>query len=316
MKTWLLKYPNLTCSLIVHSPYFVMCMSVFFLIICTKVLIALRPLAYLEMSHEYLFKVSVSIAACVWTLELVLILAMEQTICNRNILNEIEQIFNISIEESGFNYLLPVGPFHLVPLLVAEMVYLAVTFIKKRQQRSIHPQPSNNNNNAESSSVYFVNFKSDDVSTSPMPGLMRPKKSSAPSTSSAKNYRPIETSLASVSYITVAPVNHDENAEIILNIPALEAAAGTGQENSEDQSRAKRAKVKVKTNLTLLYSIFLCAMVTIIYLTKEASFSFIWVFYVAKKILCLVIPIIWILRSEDITQFTKRKLNKFGHQNV
>ena len=83
-----------------------------------RIFIALKPLAYLNMNHEKMSTVAVPVAVILFTIEFICFILVEGTICNRNILGDIEQIFEIPIDQSKFKIIrFPVGPVH-VPILI------------------------------------------------------------------------------------------------------------------------------------------------------------------------------------------------------
>ena len=120
VKQGLMHVPDLTCSLLLPEPYFILGFIFTFAIIIFKSIARLLPTVYLNMNHEQVKTIALVMIITAWQLDICLILYKYGTICTDNMKYKIEAFYEIEINKMMIKSKPPLTVNHFIILFIPQ----------------------------------------------------------------------------------------------------------------------------------------------------------------------------------------------------
>lgn len=142
LQDMLQQYPSLICSLYSLIGYIFAGICLMFILIF-KIYLKIKPLMFLEMSHERICSIVYFMITLLSVTEISFMLIYHGTLCPKQKVLEFKVIYSLDIDLESFKVTFPMSPLNGVVILILELIYLLCSFVnwmKKRKSR-IQVQP-------------------------------------------------------------------------------------------------------------------------------------------------------------------------------
>ena len=335
MVQWfLIVAPNLTCSLMLPEPYFTITLYFFFAIQLFKAMAKLEPTAYLNMNHGTVNKITLAIGLVVYLAELTYYVFHYKTLCTKNMIYKIEEFYDMSIKQARSKP--PIQMYHFALVWIPHLAVLIVnTFLNTksiRNKRRVYPvlQTSLAANISSKSPDMAINQK--DTKECKLQALYEQNNRIAD-----KAYERINL-IFKKRMIQVAPsketsLNTILNVEKAIDIDEMcvdgkeKSSTPRASNNLEIENKVKVDKFGAETyppnmsslkpqvlKMDLIFflgtigSILLLASIIMTGQSYGMQYMVFWFIDLIGIIVTIVLPPYWIQRSDEITNFSQRRL--------
>ena len=137
-------YPNTACSLLSMGPYYIPTLVLIAILLGYKAFMTFRPLYFLNMNHEQMFKITMVFYFAIVVAEFSMILYLHGSFCQRLRIDTIYMVTNLEFDKSEFRFIPSlILPIHGFIPIIPECVYRIIEWRKKIKTRYVLIKPRN-----------------------------------------------------------------------------------------------------------------------------------------------------------------------------